>query len=141
MKTYQVVLDTNVLVSALRSNRGASFKLLSLIDSNRFVLNMSVTLLFEYEDVLNRKNSGISLGKVDIDNVLDYLCKKSNKREIYFLWRPYLKDPKDDFLLELAVESQCDFIITYNQKDFTGIDKFGIRAITPKEFLELIGGL
>jgi putative PIN family toxin of toxin-antitoxin system len=141
MKFYQVVLDTNVLASALRSRRGASFRLLTLINSNKFEINLSVPLLLEYEEVLKRERMGISPDDEDINNILDYLCKMANKREIFFLWRPYLKDPKDDFILELAVESQCDFIITFNQKDFEEIDKFGLKAITPKEFLKLIGGL
>jgi putative PIN family toxin of toxin-antitoxin system len=141
MKIYQVVLDTNVLRSALQSQKGASFKLLSSIDSKKFKINLSVSLLFEYEDVLKREQTNFLLDNEDIDDILDYLCKVANKREIFFLWRPYLNDPKDDFILELAVESQSEFIITYNQKDFEGIDIFGIKAITPKEFLELIGGL
>jgi len=67
------------------------------------------------------------------------LAKVSSKREIFFLWRPYLKDPKDDLVLEVAVESKSKVIVTYNQKDFVGVDKFGIKVFTPKEFLEMRG--
>ena len=141
MKVYQVVLATNVIIAALKSRKGASCKLLSLIDSSLFKINLSVSLLLEYEDVLKRKTIEIPLNNEDIDNILDYLCKIANKREIFYLWRPFLKDPKDDFVLELAVESQSDFIITYNLKDFKEIEKFGLKAITPREFLKLIGGL
>jgi putative PIN family toxin of toxin-antitoxin system len=141
MKVYQVVLDTNVLVAALRSSKGASFKLLSQISNRKIKINLSVPLLLEYEDVLKRKERDLPLDSEDIDDVLDYLCKIADNREIFYLWRPYLIDPKDDFILELAVESQSEFIITFNVKDFQGVDKFGIKAITPKEFLELIGGL
>lgn len=139
MKIHQVVLDTNVLLTALRSNKGASYKLLTLIDCGKFEINLSVPLVLEYEDILKRDTPGTYLSNKEIDNILDYLCKIANKREIFYLWRPFLKDPKDDFILELAVESKSDFIITFNQKDFTGIDKFGIEAITPKNFLKLIG--
>ena len=69
------------------------------------------------------------------------ICELSFKCEIFFLWRPFLKDPKDDFILELAIESKSEFIITYNKSDFKGIEKFGISALTPKEFLKLIGEL
>jgi predicted nucleic acid-binding protein len=62
----------------------------------------------------------------------------SNKKEIYFLFRPFLKDPKDDLVLEVAVESSCDFIISYNKKDFRNINKFGLKVLTPYEFLKLI---
>lgn len=139
MKKYQVVIDTNVIVSALRSKKGASYKLLMLLNSNKFEINVSVPLIFEYEDVLKRKPSKFHLTNSDIDDILDYICLIGNKRKVFFLWRPYLKDAKDDFVLELAVESDSDYIITYNKKDFKGIDKFGIDAVTPKEFLKLIG--
>lgn len=139
MGTFKIVIDTNVLVSALKSNRCASFKLLSLIDQEKFVLNISVSLIFEYEEVLKRNELNIPLSDSDIDNIINYICKIAEKREIFYLWRPYLNDPKDDLILELAVESECDFIITYNTKDFESIDQFGIKAITPKAFLALIG--
>ena len=60
-------------------------------------------------------------------------------REIFFLWRPFLRDPRDDMVLELAVEAECDAILTYNQRDFAGVEQFGLRANTPKEFLQEIG--
>jgi len=117
----------------------ASIKLLSIIDEEKFQIIISVSLIFEYEDVLKRGDLRLNLDTEDIDDILDYICKVADKREIFYLWRPYLKDPKDDLLLELAVESESDFIITYNKKDFESIDKFGLQALTPKEFLEKIG--
>lgn len=136
---FQIVIDTNVLLSALRSNRGASYRLLSLVGDDRWQLNLSVPLLLEYEDVLKRQDAGLSLTHADIDAVLDFLCAIANRQKIFYLWRPVLLDPKDDFILELAVESRADFIITYNVKDFVGIEKFGINAITPREFLQQLG--
>ncbi|MBC7795433.1 MAG: PIN domain-containing protein, partial [Pyrinomonadaceae bacterium] len=73
------------------------------------------------------------------DDVIDFICGNANLRDIFYLWRPALRDPKDDFILELAVESDCDFIVTYNIKDFEGIEKFGIKVITPAQFLSEIG--
>jgi putative PIN family toxin of toxin-antitoxin system len=136
---FQVVLDTNVLVAALRSNRGASFRLLSLVGDERWQLNLSVPLLFEYEDVLKRADAGLILTHREIDDVLDFLCAAAKLRHIFYLWRPVLPDPKDDFVLELAVESNCDFIITFNVRDFGGIGRFGLAAITPCEFLQRLG--
>jgi len=69
---------------------------------------------------------------------LDYLAETGDKREIYFLWRPFLRDPKDDLVLEVAVESESDFIISYNKKDFKDIGKFDLKVLTPQEFLKLI---
>ena len=142
MKRYQVVVDTNVLVAALRSRKGASYKLLSLVDARKFTINVSVPLMLEYEDAAKRNTIiSVFLNSEEIDDILDYVCTVANKRKIFFLWRPYLKDPKDDFVLELAVEAQCDYIITYNKEDFVDIERFGIKTLTPKEFLQLIGEL
>jgi putative PIN family toxin of toxin-antitoxin system len=141
MKCYQIVIDTNVFIAALRSRRGASHKLLLLIRSGKFEINISVPLVLEYEDAAKRFIQNIPLTKQDIDNILDYLCTVANRKKIYYLWRPFLKDPKDDMVLELAVAASCDFIVTYNKRDFQGVERFGIKVVTPGEFLEKIGEL
>ncbi len=76
-----------------------------------------------------------------IDDILDYVCAVANHRQVFYLWRPFLKDPKDEMVLELAVTANCDFIVTYNKNDFEGAERFGLEVITPKEFLERIGEL
>jgi putative PIN family toxin of toxin-antitoxin system len=139
MKKRKIVIDTNVIVSALKSRNGFSYKLLSIIDDERFRVFISVPVILEYEDAIKRQKTKIKLNKADIDAILDYICLISEEREIYYLWRPYLKDPKDDMFLELAVESESDFIVTFNKKDYKGIDKFNLEAITPKEFIRIIG--
>ena len=100
---------------------------------------MSVALVLEYEDVLKRPEASLNLTHKEIDEVLDFLCAEANLCEIFYLWLPALRDPKDDFVLELAVESNCNFIVTFNLKDFAGAGQFGIRAITPREFLRVLG--
>jgi len=139
MKKHQIVIDTNVFVIALRSQFGASYKLLSLIDKDVFQLNLSVPLALEYEAVAKRMIGEISLREKEVDDILDFVISKANHWQIYYLWRPQLKDPGDDMVLEIAVTANCDYIITYNGNDFKGVDKFGIKAITPKEFLEMVG--
>jgi putative PIN family toxin of toxin-antitoxin system len=141
MEKYQVVLDTNVIISALRSQQGASYKLLMLIGQVNFKINLSVPLLLEYEDVAKRLLDQIPLTAADIDDILDYLCQMAQRRKVYYLWRPFLKDPKDDMVLELAVAAGCQAIITYNQRDFVGVEQFGLEILTPKSFLEKIGVL
>jgi putative PIN family toxin of toxin-antitoxin system len=136
---FQVVIDTNVLLAALRSQRGASHRLLRLLGDVRWQMNLSVPMLLEYEDVLKRPDAGLSLSTGEIEDILDFICAEANLREIFYLWRPVLPDPKDDFVLELAVESQSDFIITFNVRDFVGVEKFGMTAITPQEFLRKLG--
>jgi len=141
MSKYQIIVDTNVFVTALRSQFGASYKLFSLIDKDVYQLNISVPLALEYEAVAKRMIGEISLNEEEIDNILNFVINKSNRWEIYYLWRPQLKDPSDDMVLELAVTASCHYIVTYNINDFKGIEHFGIQAITPKEFLKLAGEL
>jgi putative PIN family toxin of toxin-antitoxin system len=136
---YQVVIDTNVLVAALLSNRGASHRLLRLVGDDRWRMNLSVPLVLEYEQTLKRVCADEALTGADIDGVLHFLCANANLRLIFFLWRPLLPDPRDHFVLELAVESRADFLVTFNTKDFAGAEQFGIRVIRPREFLAIIG--
>ena len=141
MSKHQIVADTNVFVTALRSQFGASYKLLSLIDKDKFKLNLSVPLALEYEEVAKRMMGEIALNEQEIDDILDFVISNSKQWDIYYLWRPQLKDPGDDMVLELAVTANCNYIITYNVKDFKGIENFGIEVMTPKEFLEMVGEL
>ncbi len=137
----KVVIDTNVLVSALKSNMGASYALISRLPSEKFQLVISVPLYMEYQAVLTRKeNMTGASSKEEILAFLRYLCKISVRQKIFYLWRPWLKDPKDDMVLELAVASKCQYIVTYNLKDFSNIEKFGIEAVTPKKFLRKLWG-
>ena len=135
----KIVIDTNVFISALRSRRGASFRLLSLIDADKFQNNLSVPLALEYEAVAKRTVSEIALTIEDLENIIDYIIRCSTHWKIHYLWRPGLKDPADDMLLELAVAAGCEAIITYNKNDFGGVERFGIRVVTPREFLQEIG--
>jgi putative PIN family toxin of toxin-antitoxin system len=141
MAKAQIVMDTNVFITALRSQLGASYKLLSLIDKDIYQLNLSVPLALEYEEVAKRMLGEIALSEKDIDDILDFVISRSNHWRIFYLWRPQLQDPSDDMILELAVTASCDYILTYNIKDFAGSEKFGIKTITPKAFLEMVGEL
>jgi putative PIN family toxin of toxin-antitoxin system len=138
-RPFQIVLDTNVLVAAFRSQYGTSYRLVSIVGDPRFELNLSVALAFEYEAVLKRKEHSLFLTAEDVDKLVNFLCSISNLREIHFLWRPALPDPDDDFLLELAIESNADYIVTFNSKDFLLSSGHGIPAIKPLEFLQIIG--
>lgn len=130
-----VVLDTNVIVAALRSNQGASFQLVRELTRKEPAYRpcLSVPLVLEYESALRRVEG---LREEDVEVVLNYLCKIGNLREIYFLWRPFLRDPADEMVLEVAVEAGADAIVTYNIRDFRGVEeKFGLRIVTPGAFL------
>ncbi len=131
----RIVLDTNVFVTALRSRHGAGFRLLSQVDQGKFRLVLSVPLVLEYEDVAKRQARALGLRHSDIDDILDYVCSIGEHRRIYFLWRPLLPDPRDDLVLELAVEAQADASITYNVRDFELARTFGLEVLTPQQFL------
>jgi len=131
----RVVFDTNVLVTGLRSRRGAAFRLLALAGTGAFEHCLSVGLLFEYESALKRPGVVPKLNHRQLDAILDYLCASAFRQEIHYLWRPVLRDPGDDLVLEVAVAGECESIVTYNLRDFAGSERFGIRVQTPREFL------
>ena len=134
----KVVIDTNVVVAGLKSRNGASFQVLSRIGTDVFDIGLSVPVLVEYETVLKRMNLP-HVTEHDIEAFLDYFCTVADNRDIFYLWRPYLKDPKDEMILEIAVASQADYIVTFNLRDFSNIAPFGVEAITPQQLLEKIG--
>ena len=136
-----IVIDTSVLTSAMRSRQGASYRLLSLLGSGKFAVSLSVPLLLEYEQVAKRLVGQIPLTETDIDDILDYVCQMAGHQRVFYLWRPFLKDPEDDMVLELAVAANCGYVVTFNTRDFAGAEQFGVRIVTPREFLQLIGEL
>lgn len=103
MRRLRIIIDTNVMVSGLRSQLGASFRLLSLLKKDAFVFSLSVPLVVEYEKALRDPRVGIALSEQDIGRFIDSLCTLGAKRMIHFLWRPCLRDPKDDMVLEVGV--------------------------------------
>ncbi len=139
MKKHGFVIDTNVLVSALKSKRGASYKILSLMPTGKFEFHLSVPLVCEYESVLKRSDLNLTWTTDEIDELLDIICLFGVKHEIWYLWRPLLQDAGDEFVAEVAVTAQAEAIVTQNIRDFKGMNKFGIEVLTPKEFLQRIG--
>jgi putative PIN family toxin of toxin-antitoxin system len=135
LEKTKIVIDTCVLVSALRSKRGASFLLLRHIDSGEFDILLSTALLLEYEEVARKTAADLWIEPDKVEDVLSYLCGISVKPGIFFSWRPFLKDQDDDMILELAVAGSSDYIVTFNTSDFKGAESFGIGVLTPKEFL------
>jgi putative PIN family toxin of toxin-antitoxin system len=128
------VLDTNVLVSALRSRRGASFALVERIGTRQFDIAVSVPLVLEYEDAMLRHRGSLTARQVG--DVIDYVCSVARHHRVFFLWRPLLRDPNDDMVAEVAVASGARAIVTYNERDFSGVGKFGIEIWSPKHLLE-----
>jgi putative PIN family toxin of toxin-antitoxin system len=135
----KIVFDTSVLVAAARSRQGASFALLSALPSQQFQICLSVAVYTEWQAVLTRPehlppgtDANLALA------FLRYLVSLAHLQDIHFLWRPFLKDPDDDMVLECAVAAGCQYIVTHNVKDFRRSDQLGVKAITPGDFLQLI---
>jgi len=141
MPIPHIVIDTNIVVAGLRSRRGSAFRILTLVGTGQFDIHLSVPLVLEYEEVLLRELPHLQVPRTGVEDVLDFHCTVATRHQIFFLWRPYLPDPRDDMLLELAVAARCDFIVTYNVQDFVRVERFALRAIEPGGFLRHIGAL
>src|SRR5437588_7257470 len=124
----RVVFDTSVLVAAARSKRGASHEILSRLPHARFQAVISVPLFIEYRALLLRPENLLQRVPAQAEGFLDFLLSVSHLQEIFFLWRPALSDPDDDFILELAVAAGCRYIITHNLRDFRGTERWGMTA-------------
>jgi putative PIN family toxin of toxin-antitoxin system len=133
------VLDTNVLVAAVRSPTGASAEILRRVLNRRIEMLCSVPLLLEYEAVLTRPEqlhaAGVSIHQVN--NLIDVLAGVVQTVNIHFLWRPQLRDPSDDMVLETAINGSASDIITFNQKDFLPqAHNFGLRILRPAQYFQ-----
>ncbi len=134
----KITIDTNVILAGLQSNKGYSYRLLQMLGESQIKPCLSVPLFLEYESQTKKHLSPLIFSDEEIDDFLDYLCSVSEKVSIYYLWRPYLKDPFDDHVLEVAINSGSQYIITFNKKDFKDLHEFGIHVVNPKEFCLLL---
>ena len=135
----RVILDTSVLVAASRSRNGASFRLLSMLPSSQFEIALTVALYTEWQSVLTRpEHLPPGLSANDAMGFLRYLASIAHLQDVHFLWRPFLRDPDDDMVLECAVASGSQYIITHNVKDFKRATELNVSALTPAEFLTLL---
>jgi predicted nucleic acid-binding protein len=105
----------------------------------RWQLNISVALALEYEAVGKREANRLGIPDSVIDDIVDMLCQTSRHHAIHFRLRPELRDPDDEFVLELAFVARCDFVVTHNLRDFKVAERFGIGVVTPGEFLRTMG--
>lgn len=135
------VLDTDVLVAGLRSKTGASRRLLVLLYQERYQSIASVAMMLEYEAVLTRSEnlSAFGLTRQEVLRFLDGLSLLIAPVTPYFLWRPQLRDPADEHVLEAAVNGHADAIVTFNHRHFRAAARFGIAVLRPGEALQRIG--
>lgn len=117
---------------------GYSHKLLEMLPSDEFDVCISVPLILEYEEQLKKHLPPEIFTEEDIDDFIDYICRIAKKTPIFYLWRPHLKDPFNDHVLELALASQSTYIVTFNKRDFRGTEQYGIHIVNPGEFIRLL---
>lgn len=137
----RAVLDTNVLVSALRSNRGASFVVLAALRAGRFLAVVSNPLCLEHLDVLSRPDVVPSFDPPRAQAWLEGYLALCECRTVSYLWRPYLRDSDDARVLEAALAGQAEYLVTHNLDDFAGAPAVGVRPVTPAEFLRILRNL
>ncbi len=133
------VLDTDVIVAAMRSPSGASAALLLAALDRRFVLVANVPLIIEYEATCGREEHRLAagLGAAEVQQFLDGLAALAEPVETHFLWRPRLRDPADEMVLEAAVNGQANAIVTFNLRDYGPNTKdFGIEVLLPRDALK-----
>jgi len=140
----RLVLDTNVLVTALCNSRGASHLLIRWVLTDNISLLASPALWLEYEAVIKRPHirlrHGISLENLDV--VLDTLAAHVEPVHLNYLWRPQLRDPNDEMVLETALNACADALVTFNTKDFAdAADRFSLKLVTPSQSIKLIGDI
>jgi putative PIN family toxin of toxin-antitoxin system len=136
-----VVLDTDVIVAGMRSPSGASAAILRKARQGKVTLLVSVPLAMEYEAICSeaehRQAAGLSEREVEI--FLDAVVAMAEPVETHFLWRPQLRDPGDEMVLEAAVNGQADLLVTFNVRDFGDVpSRFGIELMIPRDALERI---
>lgn len=141
MGDMRVVLDTDVSVAAMRNPGRASAAILRKARQGKVTLLVSVPLAMEYEatcsEAEHRLAAGLSEREVQI--FLDAVVAMAEPVKTHFLWRPQLRDPGDEMVLDAAVNGQADLLVTFNVRDFGPVaSRFGIAAMVPRDALERI---
>ncbi len=127
----------------MRSPRGASAELLRVARANRLSLVMSVALALEYEAICRRPEHRLAAGlsEAEVEVFIDALIAMGEPVETHFLWRPQLRDPADEMVLETAVNGRADLLVTFNRRDFRDAPvRFGIEAVLPRQALARVRG-
>lgn len=137
----RALLDTNILVAGLSSQLGASFAVIQHALAGRFEMLASPALWLEYEAVLKRGDIHAlhQLSEADVDDILNGLAGVVVPVQSHYLWRPQLRDPNDEMVLEAAVNGQASCLVTLNIRDFTpAARRWGLKLLAPGEFLQLL---
>jgi putative PIN family toxin of toxin-antitoxin system len=134
----RIVLDTSIIVAALRTRRGAANAVLRLVARRRLMALATPPLFLEYEDVLKRPEQQLvhGLAAEAVDRFLAELAALLEPVEVHYRWRPQARDPSDEMVLEAAINGSADALVTYNVADFRSAgERFGIPIVRPADIL------
>ena len=134
--------DTDVIVAAMRSPGGASAAILRAVRRDKVQMLLSVPLAMEYEAICLRPEHQIAAGltEQEVNIFVDAVIAMAEPVKIHFLWRPQLRDPSDEMVLEAAVNGRADLLVTFNERDYGTVpERFGIQVTTPRRAMERIG--
>lgn len=134
----RVVLDTSIVIAGMRSRTGASNAVLRLVADGYLFALATPPLFLEYEDVLKRPEQRLAHGLdlLQIDELLSELAALIVPVETHFQWRPQVRDPKDEMVLEAAINGHADALVTFNVSHFaTAGERFRIAILRPAEVL------
>ena len=134
----RAVLDTNVLLAALRSRHGASFEIVARYRKGEFGLVIGSTVLSEYDEVLKREGPGFGLMVSTTDRFLDALCAGAESFRTSSFWKPSLPDADDEAFAQLALEAKVGYLVTFNQRHFPADRLPAVKVVSPKEFLNVL---
>ncbi len=131
----KLVIDTNILVAATRNRLGPSFALLQSVRQRLVTVCCSPALFLEYEDVLKRPSqlAAAGLETANMDAILNELAGMIEPVTTYYQWRPQLRDPSDEMVLEAAANARANAIVTYNLRDFGPAALFGVLVLNPEQ--------
>lgn len=132
----RAVMDTNVLVAALRSNQGASFEIFRRLRLEEWTAVVSNHLLFEYEEILKRQAPDLGLSLEDVDELLNAISARADECLLSHGWQPVLIDPDDEPLVQLAIESDAFRIVSHNIRHLRPVVQLGVELLRPHEFLD-----
>jgi len=123
----------------MRSQAGASHRLLLTMGHPRWQSVVTPALMYEYEDVARRPGAAPGLSPQDITNILEMIYRESHRQFVWFSWRPLSPDPGDDAILEAAIAGRCDYVVSFNERHLRAAREFGVEVLKPAALLKLIG--
>lgn len=131
----RLVLDTDAVIAAMRSPTGASAAIVRAARQGRVQLLLTVPLAMEYEAVCRRPEHGLEAGlsNLEVEIFVDAVIAMAEPVPTHFLWRPQLRDPNDEMVLEAAVNGRADALVTFNLRDYGNAAEFGVGILLPRE--------